>query len=118
MEIKNTLKAACGAWAALALASCGGPSIEGAWVEPVPGMETQTQGVLIEAGGKASSINMATLKYEAWQKDGNRLLLSGQSIGNGQTIPFTDTLEIQALTADSLVLKQANGYVHTYQKQR
>ena len=35
------------------LAACGGnsTSIVGAWVEPVPGMEGQVQGINIEDGG-------------------------------------------------------------------
>lgn len=49
---------------------------------------------------------MATLKYEAWKKVGNRLLLSGTSIGNHQNISFTDTLTIEKLTQDSLILKR------------
>ena len=62
-------------------------SIEGSWVEPVPGMPGMQQGFVLDGDGSASSINMATLKYEAWKKVGNRLLLSGTSIGNHQNIP-------------------------------
>ena len=32
------------------------------------------------------------------------LLLSGRSLGNGQTIDFTDTLQIKHLTLDSLIV--------------
>ena len=42
-------------------------------------------------------------RYEAWKKVGNRLLLSGTSIGNHQNISFTDTLTIEKLTQDSPV---------------
>ena len=44
------------------LAACGGnsTSIVGAWVEPVPGMEGQVQGINIEEGGIASSVNMGS----------------------------------------------------------
>lgn len=84
------------------------PQIEGAWIEPIPGMEDQTQGIKLEADGKASSINMATLVYESWKKEGNQLILSGQSVGNGQTIAFSDTLEIENHTTDSLILKRGD----------
>ena len=74
----------------VALAACNNASIEGSWVEPVPGMPGMQQGFVLDRDGSASSINMATLKYEAWKKVGNRLLLSGTSIGNHQNISFTD----------------------------
>ena len=87
------------------LAACNaGVSIEGQWVEPIPGMEG-VQGFTLEKGGKASSINMATLKYEAWEQNGQQLILSGVSIGNGVNGSFSDTLTIERLTSDSLVLK-------------
>ena len=78
----------------VALTACNNASIEGSWVEPVPGMSGMQQGFVLDGDGSASSINMATLKYEAWKKVGNRLLLSGTSIGNHQNISFTDTLEV------------------------
>ena len=90
----------------VALTACNNASIEGSWVEPVPGMPGMQQGFVLDGDGSASSINMATLKYEAWKKVGNRLLLSGTSIGNHQNISFTDTLTIEKLTQDSLILKR------------
>lgn len=82
----------------------------GSWVEPIPGMEDQKQGISIQEDGSASSINMHTLVYTGWQLDGNKLLLSGASVGNGQTINFTDTAKIVKLTPDSLVLKSHDYY--------
>lgn len=69
----------------------------------LPGIE---QGFTLEEGGKAASVNMATLQYEAWRLQGSSLILTGKSIGNGQTIAFTDTLTVAALTQDSLTLKK------------
>lgn len=87
--------------------SCHGQAgIEGTWVEPVPGMEHMTQGFRLEDGGRASSVNMATLQYETWKRDGNRLILSGNSIGNGLTAQFTDTLVVEKLTEDSLIVRK------------
>lgn len=86
--------------------SCNQTNIEGSWIEPAPGIPGMQQGFTLEAGGKASSINMATLQYEKWQQKENLLILSGKSIGNHQTIPFSDTLIIEKLTQDQLVLKQ------------
>lgn len=89
-----------------ALVACDNVSMEGAWVGLVPGMPDMQQGFILEADGSASSINMATLKYEKWKKEGALLLLSGTSIGNHQSLSFTDTLTIEKMTKDSLVLKK------------
>ncbi|MCX4368310.1 MAG: lipocalin family protein, partial [Duncaniella sp.] len=59
----------------------------------------------LEPDGKASSINMATLAYDTWTIEGNRLILGGKSIGNGQTIDFSDTLVVVRLSADTMVLR-------------
>ncbi len=75
----------------------------GLWVQPIPGMN-KVQGVALEEGGKAHSINMATLLYEHWECNGNKLFLTGKSVGNHQTIAFTDTLKIEKVSADSLIL--------------
>lgn len=116
MVKKNLFKGVCGMITAMVFTACGDNSIEGKWVQPVPGMENMEQGICIEKGGKASSINMATLKYEAWVQQGNRLLLSGQSIGNGQTIIFTDTLIIEKLTDTELVLTKGDWTSNYHKK--
>lgn len=96
------------------LIGCQGESnLLGEWVEPIPGMEGQYQGFTLRSGGEASSINMATLQYEQWQQEGDVLLLSGKSIGNRQTIEFTDTLRVDKVTADSLILKKGSS-VYNY----
>lgn len=102
------------------LASCDETNIEGIWLEPVPGLEGMKQGFVLEAGGKASSVNMATLQYETWEKSGSRLILSGKSIGNHQAISFSDTLTIELLTADSMKLSKGSrvlAYARTDQLQ-
>lgn len=117
MKKNSALKYACALLAATALTACGGPGVEGAWVEPIPGMEDMVQGISLEKGGKASSINMATLQYEKWTKEGDRLYLSGKSIGNGQTIEFTDTFAIASLTEDEMQLKKG-GLTINYKRQK
>lgn len=71
-------------------------------------MEHLSQGIKIEFKGKATSINMATLQYETWENKGDKLILTGKSIGNRQTLSFTDTLTIEKLTQDSLILNKGN----------
>lgn len=82
--------------------------IIGSWIEPIPGQSDQVQGLKLEAEGKASSINMHTLLYETWEQQGEKIILKGKSIGNGQTISFSDTLKIVKLTADTLVLRKGS----------
>lgn len=116
MTTKTISKSVCGFIAVAAFTACSGNSIEGKWVEPVPGMENQVQGINLEKDGKASSINMATLQYESWEQKENQLILSGKSIGNHETCSFSDTLAIEKLTKDALVLKKGNLTI-SYQKQ-
>lgn len=81
-------------------------NIVGKWMQAVPGLPELKQGFVLEADGKASSVNMATLSYKTWQQEGAFLILSGKSVGNHQVLPFSDTLHIEKLTQDSLILKK------------
>lgn len=92
----------------LFLASCGDATIYGTWVQPVPGMENMTQGFVLNTDGTALSVNMATLAYDTWRRDGDNLIMTGRSIGNGQIIEFTDVYEIEQLTSNTLVLRDGD----------
>lgn len=98
-------------FAALFLVACDGRDLTGRWVEPIPGMEHMTQGIEISPHGRAQSINMATLQYSAWHRDGDTLTLTGRSIGNGQTIDFTETYDIEKLTRDELILRRGDQII-------
>lgn len=92
----------------LAFSSCReSDQLAGKWMQPVPGM-LQEQGFVLEENGEAFSVNMATLQYEKWENTGNRLILSGKSIGNRQVIAFTDSFDIEKLTEDSLILRKGD----------
>ena len=102
-------------FAALALTACtAGPSLEGNWVQPIPGMEGQTQGFSLFTDGSAQSINMATLLYETWSANGNELTLSGQSLGNGQTIAFMETYTFSFADKNTLLLQNERGNTQTF----
>lgn len=60
----------------------------GRWVEPNPIDPEQEQGIEIRINGVAASINMLTLRYEAWElaPEGDRIILSGVSEGSGGRI--------------------------------
>lgn len=91
------------------------PMMYGQWTEPIPGSDdpSAVQGFVLNEDGTASSVNMATLLYKSWDRVGDLLFLSGESVGNGVTIAFTDTLLVTKCTADSLVLSRG-GYQAEY----
>ncbi len=91
-------------------------TLTGDWTQPIPGQEGR-QGFRLQEDGSAQSINMSTLQYSAWEAKGDTLLLHGKSVGNGQTIDFTDTLQIQQLTADSLIVARG-AWVGAYSREK
>lgn len=117
MRKVSVLKSISGVMILFALISCNRTSIEGVWVEPIPGMGNMVQGISLEKGGVALSVNMESLQYETWEKCGDFLILSGKSIGNHQTLSFSDTLIIEDLTPNKLTLKRDNLTLN-YQRQK
>lgn len=99
------------------LSSCGGndSSLQGAWVEKNDNALGQEQGFVLENNDKASSINMATLQYEKWKRTKDQLILQGVSVGNKQSISFSDTLDIVGVSDTELVLRKKD-LVLTYQR--
>lgn len=45
--------------------------------------------------GAASSVNMQTLVYQNWALHGDSVVLTGQSVGNGQTIDFAENFTLR-----------------------
>ena len=92
----------------------------GKWTMPDPIAPEGVMGVEIMVEGAARSINMATLVYTSWELQGeaDKILLKGQSLGNGQTIDFTQTGVI-AKTADGnyTLTIEGTGTVYTKAKQ-
>lgn len=106
--------------AVLMLAGCAAQKdvLVGSWVQPVPGMADQVQGIQLEEGGKAASINMATLVYTGWRRDGaDAVVLTGQSVGNGQTIDFSEKMTVKTLTPQELTLVDPDGVEFVYTRQ-
>jgi len=83
-------------------------SLVGAWVQPNPIDAEQVQGFYLYVEGEAGSINMSTLVYEHWSVADGVLMLSGKSVGNGQTIDFSETWNIEHLDACELVIRQGD----------
>lgn len=86
----------------------------GHWIEVMYANPQIVQGVTLKADGSANSIGMKTLLYERWQQIGDTLILSGKSVGNGQTLAFDDTLDIVRLTEDTLVVGKYGNYQRVY----
>ena len=90
----------------------------GKWIEVMPVNKNITQGISLKENGQASSIGMATLKYETWQIKDGKITLTGKSIGNHQTIDFTDTLDIIEISPDRLILQKYGTYQIHYTRQK
>jgi hypothetical protein len=86
-------------------------SLAGSWVTPIIGQDAFKEGFSLNADGSASSINSATLKFTKWSSKGNSLILQGESVGNGQTSAFSDTLEIAKATDGKTSIKSKDGRV-------
>lgn len=93
-------------------------TIIGSWIMPIDGQPGKMQGIRLDEDGEASSINMATLVYKYWEQQGDELYLIVKSIGNGVEIEGIDTLKIEKLTTDSLVLNSNYGYTLRYAKEK
>lgn len=91
----------------------------GKWTMPDPIDPAAVMGIEIMVEGEAQSINMATLVYKSWELQGEagKLLLKGQSIGNGQTIDFTQAAAI-AREADGTYTLTVEGSAAVYTKAR
>lgn len=92
--------------------------LTGNWIEVMPVNKNYVQGIIMNEGGEASSIGMATLKYKKWKLlDPKKIVLEGKSIGNGQTIEFSDTLSVISLNNDTLTLGRGEMYRIQYTRQ-
>ena len=89
----------------------------GKWTMPDPIDPEGVMGIEILIEGQARSINMATLRYTSWELQGEagKILLKGQSVGNGQTIDFTET-GIIAKDADGVYTLTIEGNKAVYTK--
>lgn len=88
-------------------------NLSGCWTQPIPGQPGHVQGMQLLPDGGASSINMYTLLYKGWSLDGDRLTLTGKSIGNGNSSIFTTTSTIDRLSKTTLILN-TDGTRETY----
>lgn len=61
--------------------------------------------------GTSRSDNMETLLYEKWRVEGNKLILTSKSIGNGSSSVGVNEYEIQELTDKKMILKNGEYFL-------
>ena len=92
--------------------SCTSPLV-GTWVQPQTSY-TQEQGFVLYKDGTADDINVDFVKYESWEKKGDLLILKGKNIGSVKR-DFSDTMKIEKVTDNELILSQS-GYSVTFRR--
>ncbi|HBH49220.1 MAG TPA: hypothetical protein DDX98_11295 [Bacteroidales bacterium] len=80
----------------------------GEWVAPIPGNDRDIQGFALHNDGTARSINMATLNYQLWHVNNDKLILTAQSFGNGNTLASQEIFTIDSLRGNRLYLTNGN----------
>ena len=85
-------------------------SLSGSRTEPVPGLPRRNRGL---AEKRRPGVFH---QYQKWRPEGNKLILSGKSTGNRQTIDFVDSYVIEDIGLQKLVLRK-NNKVFTFHKQ-
>lgn len=100
----------------LGFTSCHRPSLVGTWIEPAAEKSVFGEcGFTLNADGTVTPINTGYRQYSAWKKVGDQLILTGQYTGS---IPkaLADTMWIDEVTEEHLVLKDFGNYTVTYQR--
>jgi hypothetical protein len=89
-------------------------SITGSWVTDMPDQPQHKQGFTLKDDGKAVAINLGTVNYEKWEKQGDLLIISGKSDTEDEK-DIIDTLKIISV-ADSALVIEKNGQKFSYSK--
>ncbi|WP_126249215.1 lipocalin family protein [Chitinophaga rhizosphaerae] len=96
--------------------------LPGRWVQPAEGVDTLLLGFQLKKGGKASSIQLESLKYQSWSLRNDTLLLHGLAGYSKADTTFlqTDTLLIRELSDTALRVHPVNaaeGHIETFKRQ-
>ena len=102
----------------LGFTACNSTSLTGTWVEPADENSIFGEvGFTLEKDGTVAPINMGYREYNAWEKVGDQLILRGDYKGTNPHA-FADTLWIEEVTDEHLVLKDFGNYTVTYQRKK
>ncbi|MCR5013213.1 MAG: lipocalin family protein [Bacteroidales bacterium] len=100
----------------LGFTACNNASLIGTWVEPAEENSTFGEtGFTLEKDGTVVPINMGYREYSNWEKLGDKLILKGQYTGTNPRA-FADTMWVDEVTKEHLVLKDMGNYSVTYQR--
>lgn len=92
------------------------PSLVGTWIYPVQENSAASEfGFTLKKDGTASSFNLSNTEYTSWKKDGDMLILNGKNTGS-RPGDFTESMWIDELTEDHLVVKDMQNNSFTYQR--
>lgn len=91
-------------------------SLIGTWVDPAEENSVFGEtGFTLQKDGTVIPINMGYREYHSWEKNGDQLILKGDYTGTNPR-SFADTMWIDELTKEHLVLKDFGNYSVTYQR--
>ena len=100
----------------LGFSACNNASLLGTWIDPADEDSVFGEtGFTLEKDGTVTPINMGYREYNAWEKVGDQLILKGNYTGTNPR-PFADTMWIDEVTKEHLVLKDLGNYSVTYQR--
>ena len=103
---------------ALGFTACGNAPLTGTWVEPADENSLIGEiGFTLEKNGTVVPLNMGYREYNSWKQVGDQLILFGDYKGTNPHA-FADTLWIEEVTQEHLVLKDFGNYTVTYQRKR
>ena len=113
MRLRKSLIILSCAFAIVATFGCsdGNDVYLGTW-RRIPAGDSLYRGFTLGTHGIAASMNETTTQYNSWHHKGDRLLLSGQRFTDTTVLPFTDTLIVKKITADSLVVASKGEILH------
>ena len=100
----------------LGFSACNNAPLTGTWIDPADEDSVFGEtGFTLEKDGTVTPINMGYREYNAWEKVGDQLILKGNYTGTNPRA-FADTLWIDEVTKEHLVLKDLGNYSVTYQR--
>ena len=100
----------------LGFSACNNATLTGTWIDPADEDSVFGEtGFTLEKDGTVVPINMGYREYNAWEQIGDQLILKGIYTGPNPR-PFADTLWIDEVTKEHLVLKDLGNYSVTYQR--
>jgi Lipocalin-like len=76
----------------------------GSWVN-----KDNKMGFEIKPGGKAASVNMATLDYNSWKLDGDKLILNSTSKGVSNPVTVDEVFIIRELTLNKIIVSPSEN---------